>query len=267
MPERSYAWPEGPWDWYQHLAFKHGLRAGEGVCRPQSAERRESMRTTIGRSVCFSYALMLLIGVFCERGSAENQTTIARTIENFTLGMGKEQAFTLFASGVKQHNFTILGSNALLLDPVESLKDKWITPAHTDPARFYMEGFTEPEFNKSKRVNRKLLKQLEETLAFKSNTTTSIILSFYKSMLFKIDVAPAFQYDIVHKMLRKMYGHPSKFIKIRQYNTSIEVEQWSDNKTMIKLMRNNHDYRNYSRIFYIDRHLYALLKNKAAAIK
>lgn len=29
MPERSYAWPEGHWDWYQHLAFKHGVRAGE----------------------------------------------------------------------------------------------------------------------------------------------------------------------------------------------------------------------------------------------
>jgi enamine deaminase RidA (YjgF/YER057c/UK114 family) len=29
MPDRSYAWPEGHWDWYQHLAFKHGVRAGE----------------------------------------------------------------------------------------------------------------------------------------------------------------------------------------------------------------------------------------------
>ena len=29
MPERSYSWPEGHWDWYQHLAFKHGIRAGE----------------------------------------------------------------------------------------------------------------------------------------------------------------------------------------------------------------------------------------------
>ena len=25
---RSYSWPEGHWDWYQHLAFKHGVRAG-----------------------------------------------------------------------------------------------------------------------------------------------------------------------------------------------------------------------------------------------
>lgn len=225
------------------------------------------MRTTIGRSVYFSYALMLLIGVFCERGSADNRKTIARTIESFTLGMGKDQAFSLFASGVKQHNFTILGSNVLLFDSVESLKDKWITPAHTDPTKFYLEGFTEPEFNKNKRVNKKLLKKLEEALAFKSDTTTSIILSFYKSMLFKIDVSPVFQYDIVHKMLRKRYGPPSKSIKIRQYNTSIEIEQWIDNKTMIKLMRNPLDYRNYSRIFYIDRRLYVLLKNEAAAIK
>jgi enamine deaminase RidA (YjgF/YER057c/UK114 family) len=29
MPIRSYAWPHGHWDWYQHLAFKHGVRAGE----------------------------------------------------------------------------------------------------------------------------------------------------------------------------------------------------------------------------------------------
>jgi enamine deaminase RidA (YjgF/YER057c/UK114 family) len=29
MPTRSYAWPPGHWDWYQHLAFKHGVRAGE----------------------------------------------------------------------------------------------------------------------------------------------------------------------------------------------------------------------------------------------
>jgi enamine deaminase RidA (YjgF/YER057c/UK114 family) len=29
MPSRSYAWPQCHWDWYQHLAFKHGMRAGE----------------------------------------------------------------------------------------------------------------------------------------------------------------------------------------------------------------------------------------------
>ncbi len=31
MAERSYAWPEGHWDWYQHLAFKHGIHAGDMV--------------------------------------------------------------------------------------------------------------------------------------------------------------------------------------------------------------------------------------------
>ena len=29
MPKRLYAWPQGHWDWYQHLAFKHGVQAGE----------------------------------------------------------------------------------------------------------------------------------------------------------------------------------------------------------------------------------------------
>lgn len=29
MRERCYVWPDGHWDWYQHLAFKHGVRVGE----------------------------------------------------------------------------------------------------------------------------------------------------------------------------------------------------------------------------------------------
>jgi enamine deaminase RidA (YjgF/YER057c/UK114 family) len=28
MPERRYARPRGHWDWYQHVAFKHGVAAG-----------------------------------------------------------------------------------------------------------------------------------------------------------------------------------------------------------------------------------------------
>jgi enamine deaminase RidA (YjgF/YER057c/UK114 family) len=32
MAERSYAWPTDHWDWYQHLAFKHGVRAGTLAC-------------------------------------------------------------------------------------------------------------------------------------------------------------------------------------------------------------------------------------------
>ena len=29
MNPRTYSWPEGHWDWYRHLAFKHGVRCGE----------------------------------------------------------------------------------------------------------------------------------------------------------------------------------------------------------------------------------------------
>jgi enamine deaminase RidA (YjgF/YER057c/UK114 family) len=31
MSTRSYAWPQGHWDWYQHLAFKHGVRVSEMI--------------------------------------------------------------------------------------------------------------------------------------------------------------------------------------------------------------------------------------------
>jgi enamine deaminase RidA (YjgF/YER057c/UK114 family) len=29
MKQRKYSWPDGHWDWYQHLAFKHGIRVGD----------------------------------------------------------------------------------------------------------------------------------------------------------------------------------------------------------------------------------------------
>ncbi len=28
MRQRTWSWPEGHWDWYRHLAFKHGVRCG-----------------------------------------------------------------------------------------------------------------------------------------------------------------------------------------------------------------------------------------------
>ena len=31
MQSRTYSWPEGHWDWYRHLAFKHGIRTGRFV--------------------------------------------------------------------------------------------------------------------------------------------------------------------------------------------------------------------------------------------
>ena len=31
MQSRTYSWPEGHWDWYRHLAFKHGVRTGRFI--------------------------------------------------------------------------------------------------------------------------------------------------------------------------------------------------------------------------------------------
>ncbi len=31
MKKRSYSWPQGHWDWYRHLAFKHGVRCGRMI--------------------------------------------------------------------------------------------------------------------------------------------------------------------------------------------------------------------------------------------
>ena len=31
MPERTFHWPEGHWDWLQHLSHQHGVRSGERI--------------------------------------------------------------------------------------------------------------------------------------------------------------------------------------------------------------------------------------------
>ena len=31
MRPRAHSWPEGHWDWYRHLAFKHGIRSGRMI--------------------------------------------------------------------------------------------------------------------------------------------------------------------------------------------------------------------------------------------
>ena len=31
MRPRAYSWPKGHWDWYRHLAFKHGIRVGRFI--------------------------------------------------------------------------------------------------------------------------------------------------------------------------------------------------------------------------------------------
>jgi len=40
--------------------------------------------------------------------SQETQKGLSRTIEGFTLGMSKDEAFVLFAAGVRKKDFTIL---------------------------------------------------------------------------------------------------------------------------------------------------------------
>ena len=31
MADRSFVWPDGHWDWPEHLAYQHGVRAGEMI--------------------------------------------------------------------------------------------------------------------------------------------------------------------------------------------------------------------------------------------
>ena len=48
----------------------------------------------------------------------EVQTPIARTIDDFTLGMAQEEALARFASGIQQHTLTVLARTDMPLDPL-----------------------------------------------------------------------------------------------------------------------------------------------------
>src|SRR2546421_12366644 len=71
----------------------------------------------------------------------EVQTPIERTIADFTLGMAKEEALMVLASGLQQHHLTVLSPAGMHLDSLASLQEEWI--AHVPPHAFFTKGFTE----------------------------------------------------------------------------------------------------------------------------
>src|SRR3989454_4769961 len=62
------------------------------------------MHTVMIRCVVFS---CVFLSGLCPLTHAADQT-ITRTVEHFTLGMPKDQAFAVLLSGIKQHHFTLV---------------------------------------------------------------------------------------------------------------------------------------------------------------
>ena len=61
------------------------------------------MQTVMIRGIVLSY---LLLSSVCALVHAADQT-IPRSVERFTLGMPKDQAFAVLLAGIKQHHFTL----------------------------------------------------------------------------------------------------------------------------------------------------------------
>src|SRR2546425_2491627 len=72
----------------------------------ESSQRHRgcTMQTVFARWVLL---FSLLLSSVCTLAHAADQT-ITRTVEHFTLGMPKDQAFAVLLSGIKQHHFTLV---------------------------------------------------------------------------------------------------------------------------------------------------------------
>src|SRR5215831_1621897 len=95
------------------------------------------MQTAMIRGIVLSY---LLLSSLCAVAHAAEQT-IPRTVEHFTLGMPKDQAFAVLLSGIKQDHFTLVDTaqapspeqlERLEHTPMDAVGQRWIAPQSAD---------------------------------------------------------------------------------------------------------------------------------------
>src|SRR2546426_10993971 len=95
------------------------------------------MHTVMIRCVVFS---CVFLSGLCPLTHAADQT-ITRTVEHFTLGMPKDQAFAVLLSGIKQHHFTLVDTaqtpspelmEHLEHTPIDAVGQCWIAPQSAD---------------------------------------------------------------------------------------------------------------------------------------
>src|SRR5882724_5627618 len=169
------------------------------------------MHTMMARCVVFS---CVLLSSLCALTHAAKQT-ITRTVEGFTLGMPKDQAFAVLLAGLKQHHFALVDtaqtpSHALMErlehHPMDAVGPPWIAPQSAD--LIYMINallFDAQEF-KDPVVNIALAAQVEQSLSWRSPTAQSMYLVMYQAKVFGIFVLPVASYDIIKKDCFTKYG-------------------------------------------------------------
>jgi hypothetical protein len=223
------------------------------------------MQTVMIRGIVLSY---LLLRSVCALVHAADQP-IPRSVERFTLGMPKDQAFAVLLAGIKQHHFTLDDTaqtpspelrERLEQTPMDAGGQRWITPQSAD-VLYTLNAllFDAPEF-KDPVVNIALSAQVEQSLSWSSPTAQSMYLVLYHSQVFGIFVLPLAAYESTKQDCVTKYGPSQASIYHKSYGFAfVQGDQWSDAQTMLTLTVDNG-------LFYVDRTLYTRLKEEAAGM-
>ena len=223
------------------------------------------MPTVMIRGIVFAF--LLLSGLCAVTHAAEQ--TITRTVEKFTLGMPKDQAFAVLLAGIKQHHFTL---DATAQTPSPELRERvehtpmdagghlWIAPQSTD-VLYTLNAFLfdAPEF-KDPVVNIALSARVEQSLAWSSPAAQSMYLVLYQAKVFGIFVLPLAAYESTKQDCLTKYGLAQASIYHKSYGFAfVQGDQWSDAQTTLTLTVDNG-------LFYVDRPLYTRLQEEAAGM-
>jgi hypothetical protein len=196
----------------------------------------------------------------------ERTKGLSRTIEGFTLGMSKDEAWAIVRDRLRKATLTVL------VRPENDWTRSFRIHGGQYPSSL---GFIEAEFYPERspgdgkgEINDIYGKigQLEQSAVFKSGTTKSITLNFYKLKLYKIDILPLVEYDIMYKALLEKYGL-SQEVYTHPGRNSWKVYEWKDKETTIRTCNCQGIPLEDGTLFYIDNALYAQVRQAASAAK
>ena len=223
------------------------------------------MQTVMIRGIVLSY---LSLRSVCALVHAADQP-IPRSVERFTLGMPKDQAFAVLLAGIKQHHFTLDDTaqtpspelrERLEQTPMDAGGQRWITPQSADVLYTLNAFLFDAQEFKDPVVNIALAAQVTQSLAWSSPTAQSLSLVLYDSHVFGIFVVPHIPYETMKTDLVTKYGPAQASIYHKSYGFAfVQGDQWSDTHTILTLTVDN-------ALFYADRAFYVRLQAEAAGM-
>jgi hypothetical protein len=194
------------------------------------------------------------------------EQTITRTVEEFTLGMPKEQALTVLLTGLKQHHLTLVDQTQTLSpelmerlehNSMDAVGQPWVAPQSSDIIYTINAHLFDAQEFKDPVVNIALAAQVEQSLSWSSPTAQSMYLVLYQAKVFGIFVLPLAAYDSTKKDCFTTYGPSQASVYHKSYGFDfVQGDQWIDTNTIVTLTVDNG-------LFYADRALYLNVSRKS----